>query len=89
MAAASLLATVQLPAVQRAFQGSPIAAAALGLGERSLMTFRSALVSVGSQSACAAATREVCLPCCTCKIVVVHGVKVAHGRPEKARRMIP
>ena len=63
-AAASLLGTLQLPAVPRAFQSSPMAAAALNVVERSLVIVRSALC-VGGRSACAAATRESNLPCCT------------------------
>jgi hypothetical protein len=84
-AVASLLGTLQLPAVPRAFQSSPMAAAALGLGERSLNL--QVTPDLCGQSACAAATHEVCLPCCTCKIAVVHGVEVAHGPPEEARRI--
>lgn len=59
-AAASLLGTEQVPAVQPAFQGSPMAAASLGLGERSLMVLRSALVSLVNQPAPQPRVRVAC-----------------------------
>ena len=88
-AAGSWRGIEQVPAVQRAFQTSPMAAAALGLGERSSETLRSSRNSVFNQPAPQPRVEFAVLHMQNCcgAWCVVRGVNVAHGRPEIACRI--